>query len=149
LARRPGVVSTSAVLWALAGVLAAVAALLMLLDLDGLKAAVRTVVEQRFPQSPATTRERVIGPTTTVLVAGGALGLLQVVAARRLHAGRGGARFALVLLLAVAVVEVVLAVGVVDLAVRVSLLLGVACGLVGAVFMYLPAANLWFAARSP
>jgi hypothetical protein len=149
LARRPGVVSTSAVLWALAGVLAAVAALLMLLDLDGLKAAVRTVVEQGFPQSPATTRERVIGPTVWVLVGGGALGLLQVVAARRLHAGRSGARFALVLLLAVAVVEVVLAVGVVDLAVRVSLLLGVACGLVGAVFMYVPAANLWFAARSP
>jgi hypothetical protein len=149
LARRPGVVSTSAALWALAGVLAAVAALLMLLDLDGLKAAVRTVVEQGFPQSPVTTRERVIGPTATVLVAGGALGLLQVVVARRLHSGRSGARFALVLLLAVAVIEVVLAVGVVDLAVRVSLLLGVACGLVGAVFMYLPAANLWFAARSP
>jgi hypothetical protein len=140
-------VSTSAVLWTAAGVLAAVAALLMLLDLDGLKAAVRTVVEQGFPKVPAATRDRVIGPTAMVLVVGGALGLLQVVGARRLHAGRGAARFALVLLLALAVVEVVLAIGVVDLAVRLVLLLGVACGLVGAVVMYLPAANLWFAAR--
>jgi UPF0716 family protein affecting phage T7 exclusion len=147
LARRPRVVSAAAVLWAVAGVLTAVAALLMLLDLDGLKTAVRTVVEQGFPQAPAATRDRVIGPTAWVLVSGGAVGLLQIVVARRLHAGRGGPRFPLVLLLALAVVEVVLAIGVVGLAVRLTLLLGVACGLVGTVFMYSPGANLWFAAR--
>jgi hypothetical protein len=140
-------VSTSAVLWTVAGGLAAVAALLMLLDLGALKAAVHGVVEQGFPRVPAATRDRVVGPTTTVLVSGGALGLLQCVAARRLHAGRSAARFALVMLLALAVVEIVLAAGVVDLLVRLTLFLGIACGLVGAVCMYLPAANLWFAAR--
>jgi hypothetical protein len=140
-------VSIAAVLWTAAGVLAAVAALLMLLDLDGLKTAVRTVVDQGFPQAPAATRDRVVGLTAAVLVGGGALGLLQVAAARRLHGGRGAPRFALVLLLALAVVEVVLVTGVVDLVVRLVLLLGVACGMVAAVFMYLPAANFWFAAR--
>jgi hypothetical protein len=147
LARRPRAVSISAVLWTVAGALAAVAALLMLLDLDGLKTAVRTVVDHGFPHVPAATQDRVVSLTTAVLVGGGALGLLQVGAARRLHGGRGAARFALVLLLALAVVEVVLATGVVDLVVRLVLLLGVACGLVAAVFMYLPTANFWFAAR--
>jgi hypothetical protein len=52
-------------------------------------------------------------------------------------------------LLVAAVVEVVLAVGVVGLAARLALLLGVAFGVVGAVFMYLPAANRWFATRRP
>jgi hypothetical protein len=137
----------SAVLWIVAGALATLAALLMLLDLAGLEAAVRAVVEKGFPQVPAATRDRVITPTATVLVSGAALGLLQVVAARRLHAGRAAARFALVLLLVVAVVEIILAIGVVGLPVRLTLLLGAACGLVGAVFMYLPASNLWFGAR--
>ena len=134
-------------LWTVAGGCATVAALLMLLDLGALEAAVRTVVEQGFPHVPAATRNRVVGLTTTVLVSGGALGLLQCVGARRLHTGRSPARFALVLLLALAVVEIVLAAGVVGFPVRLTLFLGIACGLVGAVFMYLPAANLWFAAR--
>jgi len=140
-------VSISAVLWTAAGVLAAAATLFMLLDLDGLKTAVRTVVDQGFPHVPAATQDRVVSVTTAVLVGGGALGLAQVAAARRLRGGRGAARFALVLLLALAVVEVVLATGVVGLVARLTLLLGIACGLVGAVFMYLPAANFWFAAR--
>jgi hypothetical protein len=69
-------------------------------------------------------------------------------AAIRLRTGRGGARFSLVLLV-LAVVEIVLAVGVVDLVVRIALLLGAACGLVAAVLMYLPPSNHLFAARRP
>src|SRR3954454_9865009 len=48
LARRAGAVAASAVLWAIAGVLVGVAALLMLLDLDGVRRAVQTVVDSGF-----------------------------------------------------------------------------------------------------
>jgi hypothetical protein len=37
----------------------------------------------------------------------------------------------------------------VDIVARLALLLGVACGAVAAVLMYLPAANGWFATRRP
>jgi hypothetical protein len=84
-----------------------------------------------------------------VLVGGGVVGLAQIGAALRLRAGRGAVRYLLVLLLVGAVVEVVLAVGVVDVVARLALLLGVACGVVAAVLMYLPAANGWFATRRP
>jgi len=148
LARRPGVVSASAVLWAAAGVLVGVAALLMLLDLDGVRRAVQTVVDSGFATVPAEKRQRVVGLTTTVLVVGAAVGVTQVLLARSVWAGRG-ARFVLVLLLALAVVELVLAVGVVGLAARLALVVGVTSGVVATVLMYLPTANLWFATRRP
>lgn len=148
LARRPAVVAASAVLWAVAGVLVGGAALLMLLDLDGVRRGVRTVVDTGFPTVPEAQRGRVVGLTTTVLVVGAALGVAQVLLAWRLWAGRG-VRFLLVLLLALATAELVLAVGVVDAAARVALVLGVAGGLGAAVLMYLPAANLWLGTRSP
>ena len=56
-------------------------------------------------------------------------------------------RLLLVVLLAAAAVEVVLAGGVVDAVARTGLLLGVACGLVAAVLGYLPTANRWLATR--
>ena len=148
LARRPSVVSASAVLWAVAGVLVGLAALLMLLDLDGVRGAVRTVVDTGFASVPAEKRQRVVGLTTTVLVVGAAVGVAQVLLARSLWAGRG-VRFVLVLLLVLAAVELVLAVGVVDLAVRLALVVGVMSGVAAAVLMYLPDANLWFAMRRP
>jgi hypothetical protein len=143
LSRRPRVVSVSALLWMAAGVLVGGAALLMLLDLDGVRGAVRTVVDTGFANVPAEKRQRVVGLTTTVLVVGAAVGAGQILLAWRLRAGRG-VRFALLLLLALAVAEAVLAVGVVDLAIRIALLLGVAVGAMASVLMYLPAANLWF-----
>jgi hypothetical protein len=146
LGRRPKVVSVSAVLWLVAGVLVGAAALLMLLDLDGVRRAVQAVVDTGFANVPEAKRQRVVGLTTTVLVAGAAVGVAQVLLAWRLRAGRG-VRFALVLLLALAVAEAVLAVGVVGLSIRVALVLGVAVGAMAAVLMYLPAANLWFAVR--
>ena len=97
---------------------------------------------------PAEKRQRVVGPTTTVLVVGAAVGVTQVLLARSVWAGRG-ARFVLVLLLALAVVELVLAVGVVGLAARLALVVGVTSGVVATVLMYLPTANLWFATRRP
>ncbi len=148
-APRPAAVAVSSGLWLAAGALAVVAALVMLLDLDALEAAVRVVVDTGFPQEQQATRDRVVALTSAVLVAGGAVGLAQAGVALRLRAGRGGVRYLLVLLQAAAVVEVVLAVGVVDVFARLALLLGVACGAVAAVLMYLPPANHWFAAQRP
>ena len=146
LSRRPQVVSVSVVLWVVGGVLVGGAALLMLLDLDGVRRGVQTVVDAGFANVPAVKRQRVVGLTTTVLVVGAAVGIGQILLAGRLRAGRG-VRFVLILLLALAVAEAVLAIGVVDLAIRVALLLGVAVGAMAAVLMYLPTANLWFAVR--
>ena len=146
---RPAAVAASAWLWLAAGALGVAAALVMLLDLDALRAAVRLVVDTGFPREQQATRDRVVALTSAVLVAGGAVGLAQVGAALRLRAGRAGVRYLLVLLLAAATVEAVLAVGVVDAIARTGLLLGVACGLVAAVLMYLPPANRWFATRRP
>lgn len=146
---RPPVVTVAAVLWLAAGSLGVVAALVMLLDLHALEAAVRAVADRDFPQEQQATRDRAVALTSAVLVAGGAVGLAQVGAALRLRAGRGAVRYLLVLLTAAAAVEVVLAVGVVGLFTRLALLLGVACGAVAAVLMYLPPANGWFASRRP
>jgi hypothetical protein len=146
---RPTIVVASSVLWLAAGALGAVAALVMLLDLQALEAAVRTVVDRDFPAEQPATRDRAVALTSAVLVAGGAVGLAQVGAGLRLRAGRGAVRYLLVLLLVAAVVEIVLAVGVVDPVARLALLLGAACGAVAAVLMYLPDANRWFASRRP
>jgi hypothetical protein len=148
-ARRPPLVGVAAALWLAAGVCGVVAALVMLLDLAALEAAVRGVVDRDFPGETQATRDRAVALTSAVLVAGGAVGLAEVGVGLRLRAGRGAVRYLLVLLLVAAVVEVVLAVGVVDPVARAALLLGVACGAVATVLMYLPAANRWFAARRP
>ncbi len=148
-APRPPAVTVASGLWIGAGALGVAAALVMLLDLAALEAAVRGVADRDFPDELQATRDRVVALTSAVLVAGGAVGLAQVGAALRLRAGRGSVRFLLVLLLGTSVVEVVLAVGVVDLVARLALLLGVACGVVATVLMYLPASNHWFATRRP
>jgi hypothetical protein len=149
IVHRPTIVVASSVLWLAAGALGAVAALVMLLDLQALEAAVRTVVDRDFPAEQPATRDRAVALTSAVLVAGGAVGLAQVAAGLRLRAGRGTVRYLLVLLLVAAVVEIVLAVGVVDPVARLALLLGAVCGAVAAVLMYLPEANRWFASRRP
>ena len=117
---RPAVVTLASGLWLAAGALGVAAALIMLLDLASLEAAVRGVVDRDFPDELQSTRDRVVALTSAVLVAGGAVGLAQVGAALRLRAGRGGVRYLLVLMLVAAAVEVVLAVGVVDLVARVG-----------------------------
>jgi len=134
-------------LWIAAGLLGVAAALVMLLDLDGLEAAVRGVVDRDFPNEAQSARDRAVSLTSTVLVAGGFVGLAEVAAGLRLRTGRGAMRLLLVVLLAAAAAEVVFAVGVVDVVARTGLLLGVACGFVAAVLGYLPAANRWFATR--
>jgi hypothetical protein len=142
-------VTVAAGLWLAAGALGVVAALVMLLDLAALEGAVRGVADRDFPHELQATRDRAVALTSAVLVAGGAVGLAQVGVALRLRAGRGAVRYLLVLLLAAAAVEVVLALGVVDAVARLALVLGVACGGSAAVLMYLPAANRWYATRRP
>lgn len=149
VARRPPIVTVAAWLWLVAGAFGVLAALVMLIDLDALKAAVRVVVDNGFPQENQVTRDRAVALTSGVLVVGGLAGLAEVGTALRLRAGRGSVRYLLVLLLVVAIIEAVLALGVVDAVARLALLLGVACGSVALVFMYTPAANRWFAAQRP
>jgi hypothetical protein len=146
-AARPPAVAVSYALWLAAAALGVAAAVVMLLDLDALEAAVRTVVDRDFPQEQQAARDRVVALTSAVLVAGGAVGLAEAAAAIRLRAGRTWARYVLVPLLAAAVLEAVLATGVVDLVARLALLLGTACGAVAVVLMFLPAANRWFATQ--
>ena len=146
---RPFVVSAACALWLAAGSLGVAAALIMLLDLAALEAAVRGVVDRDFPHELQSTRDRAVTLTSAVLVAGGAAGLAQVGAALRLRVGRGAVRYVLVLLLAAATVEAMLALGVVDVAARLALLGGVGCGVAAAVLMYLPPAGHWFATRRP
>jgi hypothetical protein len=142
-------VTVSGGLWLAAALLGVAAAVVMLLDLAALEAAVRAVVDRDHPGEQQATRDRTVAVTSAVLVAGGVVGLVQLGTALRLRAGRAAARYVLVLLLGASVVQVVLAVGVVDVVARLALLLAVACGLVAAVLMYLPQANRWFAAQRP
>ena len=146
---RPAVVTTSVGWWLAAAVLGVVAAVAMLVDLDALEAAIRAVVDRDHPGEQQATRDRTVAITSAVLVAGGAVGLVELGTALRLRAGRGAARYVLVLLLGASVVQALLAVDVVAPVARLAILLGVACGVVAAVLMYLPAANRWFAAQRP
>jgi hypothetical protein len=146
---RPAAVTVSAGFWLAAALLGVVAAVVMLLDLPALEAAIRVVVDRDHPAEQQATRDRTIAVTSAVLVAGGVVGLVELGTALRLRAGRGAARYVLMLLLGASVVQAVLAVGVVAPTARLAMLLGVAGGVVAAVLMYLPAANRWFAAQRP
>lgn len=146
--RRARSVGVSAGLWTAAAVLGLVAALVMLLDLDGTQAAVRAIVDRDFPNETAVTRDRAVAAAAAVLIGGAfVISVATGLSAAALRAGRGGARFLLVLLLVVTVVEIVLAVGVVAPLVPVVLGVAAALGVAGAVLMYLPDANRWFAIR--
>lgn len=148
VSRRARSVDVSAGLWTAAAVLGLVAALVLLLDLDGTQAAVRAIVDRDFPNETAVTRDRAVAAAAAVLVGGAfVISLATGFGAAAMRAGRGAARFVLVLLLAVTGVEIVLAVGVVPPLVLVLLVVGAASGVAAAVQMYLPAANRWFAIR--
>lgn len=146
--RRARSVDVSAGLWTAAAVLGLVAALVMLLDLDGTQAAVRAIVDRDLPDESAVTRDRAVTAAAAVLIGGAfVVSLATGVSAAAMRSGRGGARFVLVLLLVVTVVEIVLAVGVVAPVVLVVLVVAAALGVAAAVPMYLPGANRWFAIR--
>lgn len=148
VARRARSVDVSAALWTAAAVLGLVAALVMLLDLDGTQAAVRAIVDRDFPNETSVTRDRVVALAAAVLVGGAfVIGVAMGLGAAVMRSGRGGARFLLVLLLVLTLVEIVLGVGVVAPAVLVQLVMVAVLGVAGAVAMYLPGANRWFAVR--
>jgi len=145
VARRARSVDVSYGLWTAAAVLGLAAALVMLLDLDGTQAAVRAIVDRDFSNETAVTRDRVVAAAAGVLVGGAfLLSLAMGVSAAAMRSGRGGARFVLVLLMAVTLVEIVLAVGVVAQLVVVLLVVTAALGVAAAVQMYLPGSNRWF-----
>ncbi|MHA6785487.1 hypothetical protein ACVGOW_31500 [Pseudonocardia saturnea] len=132
-------------LWTAAAGVGLIAALAMVIDLDGVQSAVRALVERDFPNESAVTRDRAIGAATAVLIGAAFLLSLAVgLAAAIMRSGRGAARVVLVLLVAVTVVEIVLTVDVVSPLVVGLLVVSVALGVAGAVQMYLPSANTWF-----
>lgn len=135
-------------LWFGGATMGVVAALVMLMSLDTLESTVRGIVERDFPNEASMTRDRVVALASAVLIGGGLLvGFAQMGAAAAMRSGRGAARFALVTLLGVAVVEMLLSLEVVSIAGRVALLLSISLGVVGSVLMYLPTANLWFSSQ--
>lgn len=145
ITERAGSVAVSYWLWTAAAAFGLVAALAMALDLDGVQAAVRTLVDRDFPNESPVTKDRVVGASTAVLVGGAfALSVLTGLSAVAMRSGRGGARVMLVLLASVVVVEIVLAVEVVSPLVLLLLVVSVALGVAGAVMMYLPTSNTWF-----
>lgn len=148
VARRARAVDASFALWAAAATVVLVAAVVLLTDLDGTREAVRALVDRDFAAQPASTRGQAVTVAVAVLVTGAfAVGPATAVAAAVMRAGRGGARFMLVLLLLVTVGEIVLAVGVVAPVVLVLLAVAAVLGVAAAVQMYLPPANRWFALR--
>lgn len=148
VARRAGSIGVAYGLWTAAAALGLVAALAMLIDLDGIQAAVRTLVDRDFPEESAVTRDRAVAAATAVLIGGAFLISLAIgVTAAVMRSGRGAARVVLVLLAAVVVVEIVLAVDVVSPVVLVLLVVSAAVGIAGAVLMFLPSANTWFLAK--
>lgn len=145
ITRRAGSVVVAYGLWTAAAAFGLIAALAMLLDLDGVQAAVRAVVDRDFPNESPVTRDRAVGAATAVLIGGAfLLSVITGVTAAIMRSGRGAARVVLVLLVAVVVVEIVLAVDVVSPLVLLLLIVSVALGVAGAVMMYLPSSNTWF-----
>ncbi len=135
-------------LWTAAAAAGLIAALAMLLGLDAVQVAVRTLVERDFPNESPVTRDRAVGVATAVLVGGAFLLSLAIgVTAAIMRSGRGAARVVLVLLVVVVVVQIVLSVDAVSPLVVGLLVLSAAFGLAGAVQMYLPSANSWFLSK--
>lgn len=148
MTRRARAVDVSFALWTAAATLVLVAAVVLLTDLDGTRDAVRAVVDRDLATETATTRGRAVTVAVALLVTGAlALGPAIGIAAAVMRAGRGGARWVLVLLLLLAGAEIVLAVGVVAPAVLALLGVGAVLGVAAVVPMYLSAAGRWFAVR--
>jgi hypothetical protein len=146
VARRSRAVDVSFALWTAAATLVLVAAAVLLTDLDSTREAARALVDRDFAAQPPTTRSRAVTVAVAVLVSGAvALGPATGLAAAMMRAGRGGARFVLVLLLVVTIGEIVLATGVVAPAVVALLVVAAALGGAAVVPMYLAGANRWFA----
>lgn len=148
--RRPPVLAVSYALWLGAAAAGLAAVLMLLLDLDGLEAALHAIVERDYPDEDPATRDRVVSVVAAILVGSGVtVALGEAAAAVAMGSGRGWARFVLAVLLALSVVDVLLSVEVASGTSRIVLAVSVALAAVAAVLMYLPAANLWFAARRP
>lgn len=149
-AQRAGSVVVAYALWTTAAVVGLAAALAMLVDLDGIQTAVRTLVDRDFPDESAVTRGRAVAAVTAVLVGGVFLLSVAVgITAAALRTGRAAARVVLVLLAVVVVVEIVLVVDVVSPLVVALLLVSVALGVAGMVTMYRPSATRWLLATRP
>ncbi len=146
--QRPRVVDAAAVLCGTAALLALAAGLMMVLDLDTTRTAVRGVVDRDFPAETPATRDRVVGIAVAVLVVGAFLvGPLLAAVGAALRARRGAGRAALVVVLALTVVLIVLATGVVTPLVPPVLIGAVGTGFAALVAAGLPPAGAWFAAR--
>jgi hypothetical protein len=138
-------VSVASGLWLAAAAATALGALLMLLSLDTLSAAVTTTVDGRFPAEAAATRERVVALAELVLVGGsGVLAAATAIGAVALRAGRGGARFWLVVLAVTAALHALLASGAASATAIGLLAMGVLLGVGATVTMLLPGTHRWF-----
>jgi hypothetical protein len=144
--RRPTAVAVSFGMWlAAAGVLLLVS-VLMGLKIVTVEDALRAIIEHDYPAESVDIRERVTELVALVLVGGGAvLAAAMAGFGTMLHAGRGGARFALAALVVLAAVHAHLARAVAPTIAAAVLPVGIVIAIAASVAMLLPGTYGWFA----
>jgi hypothetical protein len=148
---RPRALVVSVVLWLGAVLVAATAGVLVVLQLEVLRADLLAQSQAQFPTETAATVERVVTAALAVLLGSWAAIELLVLLFALMLAGRRrvakAARLALVLLWLVQVVHGAVVLGVAPMPVPVLLVVTQMVGLAAIVVMFLPASNTWLARR--
>jgi len=107
-----------------------------------------TLVEREFPNEATAMRDDVATAALAILVGFGVTVVLaQMMVAISMHAGRRGARPALVLLAITGGVYVAGVLGAVPLATRVGLLITAGLMAVAAILMFVPGVGRWFTGK--
>ncbi|MDQ4103293.1 MAG: hypothetical protein M3186_06145 [Actinomycetota bacterium] len=142
---RPGIIDVSYWLWIGACLVGVITAAATLRYFGELQATVLPVVEQQFPNETPATREQVATATVATLIgAGVALMLAQMILAIAMRSGRGWTRFALVGLTLCGALYTVAVAGAVPITTNTGILTTIALMLIATVPMFLPPARAWF-----
>ncbi len=143
---RPRVIDVSYWLWLGACLVGVITAAVALRYFGELQAAVLSIVERQFPRETPAMREQVATATLATLIGAGVLVVLaQLAFAIAMHAGRGWARFALVLLTLLGALYSVAASATAPTMTRAGLLTTTVLMVIAMVPMFLPGARTWFA----
>jgi len=145
---RPRAVAVSYWCWLTACLVGTTTAAVTVLSFDQLQAGLLTMVEREFPNEATATRDEVATAALAILIGFGVTVVLaQMMVAILMHAGRRGARPALVLLAVIGGVYVVGVLGAVPLATKVGLLITAGLMAVAAILMFVPGVGRWFTGK--
>jgi len=145
---RPRAVAVSYWCWLTACLVGTITAAVAVLSFDQLQAGLLTLVEREFPNEATAMRDDVATAALAILVGFGVTVVLaQMMVAISMHAGRRGARPALVLLAITGGVYVAGVLGAVPLATRVGLLITAGLMAVAAILMFVPGVGRWFTGK--